>query len=91
LISASRHVGVYDVFNSGTGIETSINDLVNAVTKKVSSKSKIFYSERRLWDTIDHRKSNISKAKLQLSYNPSVCMDDGLDLYIEWFLNTYKI
>jgi UDP-glucose 4-epimerase len=91
LILASQHVGVYDVFNSGTGIGTSINDLVNSVINKVSSKSKIFYSKRRLWDTVDHRKSNISKAKLQLSYNPSVYLDDGLDLYIEWFLNTYKI
>jgi UDP-glucose 4-epimerase len=91
LILASQYEGIYDVYNSGTGIGTSINHLVSLVTKKISSKSKIIYSKRRLWDTVDHRKSNISKAKLHLSYNPSVSLEDGLDLYIKWFINTYKI
>lgn len=90
LILASQHIGEYDVFNSGTGVGTSINHLVNLVTKRVSSKSNIIYSKRRTWDTVEHRKSNIGKAKLQLSYHPSVTLEDGLELYIEWFLKTYN-
>jgi UDP-glucose 4-epimerase len=90
LVLALQHVGVYNVFNSGTGVGTSINHLVHSVINKVSSKSAIHYSKRRLWDTVNHRKSNISNAKSLLSYNPIVSLDEGLDIYIKWFLNTYK-
>ncbi len=89
LILASQYRGAYDVFNSGTGIGTSINELVSLVTKKIYSKSQITYCEKRIWDTVNHRKSNIRKANLLLSYNPSVNLSTGLDIYIDWFLNSY--
>ncbi len=90
LILASQYKGEYDVFNSGTGIGTSISGLVGLVIEKISSNSKIKYCERRNWDTVSHRKSDIRKANLKLSYNPSITLSKGLDIYIEWFKSTYQ-
>jgi nucleoside-diphosphate-sugar epimerase len=90
LILASQYYGEYDVFNSGTGIGTSISELVSMVIDKTSSNSITKYGERRNWDSVSHRKSDIQKAKLKLSYNPSVILSKGLDIYMDWFKSTYQ-
>jgi UDP-glucose 4-epimerase len=69
---------VGEVFNIGTGVATSINQLANALLE-VANKThlKILYSEAREGD-IKHSVADISRAKNKLGYNPEVSLKEGL-------------
>tara|TARA_Y100000593_G_scaffold53909_1_gene100886 strand:- start:2292 stop:3239 length:948 start_codon:yes stop_codon:yes gene_type:complete len=74
-----------DVFNSGTGNPTKIIDLANSIIKICESNSKIVFKERRNWDKVTDRLSNINKSKEKLNYNPSVKLEEGLMKTIKWY------
>ena len=74
-----------EVFNSGTGKETTIQDLVSKIVSLTNSSSDVVYAPKREWDGVDSRVSLIEQSKLRLDYKPRVSLDEGLDKTVEWF------
>lgn len=67
-----------EVFNIGTGVATSINQLANTLLEIADKKNlKIVHREARGGD-IRHSVADISKAKEKLEYNPRVSLKSGL-------------
>lgn len=67
-----------EVFNIGTGVATSINQLANTLLEIVDKrKLKIIHCEARDSD-IRHSVADISKAREKLGYNPKVSLKSGL-------------
>jgi len=73
-----------EIFNLGNGKETSIIDLANAINQITGSSAGVEFLERRNWDHVTKRLSNIDKARAILNYSPKVSFENGLANTYEW-------
>ena len=73
------------VFNLGTGKETAIKRIADHILDLTGSRSKIIYKHMRSFDHIKRRRMDISKARKQLGYNPSINIKAGLQKTYDWF------
>lgn len=69
--------------NIGTGKETSINGLVEAV-KEMIPNVDVEYSEGRPIDNINRRCLDIKKAEQLLNWLPRTDVKEGIKLMVEW-------
>lgn len=70
------------VINVGSGTETSVRDLVNAVAEIVPGKAEVVYNPR-VSGGVSRMCADIRLAKQKLGYTPSVSLGDGLRLTFE--------
>ncbi|HVE60192.1 MAG TPA: NAD-dependent epimerase/dehydratase family protein [Chitinophagaceae bacterium] len=77
-------------YNIGTGIETSVNELVQHIIKISGSQSRIDHIENRDIDNIQRRGIDITKSTLDLQYTPSFVIEKGLGKTINWFASSLK-
>ena len=73
--------------NIGNPDEFTINQLANIIINKVNPDLKVVYKDIPEDDPV-RRKPDISLAKINLNWSPSVSLDDGLEKTIEYFRNT---
>jgi UDP-glucose 4-epimerase len=67
-----------EVFNIATGVETSVNTLVNMILTLYESPVKPVYIDRRDIDNIRRRVLNIEKIRRVLRWTPSFTLQEGL-------------
>jgi UDP-glucose 4-epimerase len=70
--------------NIGTGVETSVNDLVRLVTAMVDVTRSLNVEPRAI-DKITRRRLDIRKAKTLLGWQPNTTIEEGLIKTIEWY------
>jgi len=70
--------------NLGNPNEFTIMQLARLVLKITKSKSKIIYKQLPL-DDPRQRQPDIDRAKKMLSWQPSVCLQEGLERTVSWF------
>lgn len=75
------------VYNVALGERVSINELFKIIARLYKSDIKPVYRETRSGDVRDSL-ADISAAKKLLSYNPTIQLNEGLALTIEWFKQT---
>lgn len=73
-----------EVFNVGTGIETSVNELARMVGQACQRAIEVEHIDRRDIDNIRRRVVNIEKARRMLRWSPQVAMADGLERTAAW-------
>ncbi len=78
-----RAVG--DVFNIGSGIETSVNTLVQKILELYQSPLKPVHIDRRDIDNIRRRVVNIDKIRRVLRWVPYYTLEAGLQQTQLWF------
>ncbi len=76
-----------EVINVATAGRISLNDLVRVMNSLIGSNVKPIYKEPRAGDVRDSQ-ADISKAKALLGYEPSVPLEEGLKLTLDWFRTT---
>lgn len=69
--------GDNNIFNIGTGVATSINELFNSMKEIAGAKVEPVYKEARKGDIL-HSYFNISKSKEILGWSPRYSLKDGL-------------
>jgi nucleoside-diphosphate-sugar epimerase len=74
------------IFNMGTGIEYTNDEVVQALFKVASKKVKIEKGayQKRLWDT-PHWIADISKTKRLLNWKPKFTLEQGLRYTYNWY------
>jgi UDP-glucose 4-epimerase len=72
-----------EVFNVGTGIETSVLDLARAVATALGVDAELEHVDRRDIDNIRRRVVNIEKIRRMLRWSPQVTLEAGLRRTIE--------
>ncbi len=80
-----------EVFNIGSGIRVSINELVDVTLKSMGRSRKdykVFYKKERPGDQ-RHMKADISKAKNMLKWKPGIKFDSGMADVINWAIEEY--
>ena len=81
LVADSQACGI---FNIGTGIGTTINELANLIMNMIGSKIEPIYEESRSGD-IRHSFADISKS-VTFGYEPKYSLAEGLRLTLEGFV-----
>ncbi len=74
----------FEVFNIGSGIETSINRLAETILQLTNSNSKIVYKPCRPGDII-YSLADVSKAERVLKWKAEVSLEDGLKETIKYY------
>ncbi|MBA2382429.1 MAG: NAD-dependent epimerase/dehydratase family protein [Chloroflexi bacterium] len=88
MLAAIRPRAEGEVFNVGTGIETSVNGLALAIGRALDVPVELRHIDRRDIDNIRRRVVNIEKARRMLRWTPQVTLETGLSRTAEWFVRS---
>ena len=81
-LTSERALG--EVFNVGTGVETSVNQLAETLGRVTGVELPPEHSDRRDVDNIRRRVVNIEKTRRTLRWVPEVTLEDGLRRTVTW-------
>ena len=84
ILATLKPEGWNEVFNLGSGIETSIRELVAAVCEIVGYKGRVVYDITKPGGA-PRRSLDGSKAKSKLGFEPLVDLTTGLEATFRWF------
>jgi len=76
--------GDNEIYNIGTGIGTSVQDLYTMMKAIIEFKGKPIYKEARKGE-IKRSTLDCQKAKKELNWSPKVSLEEGLKRTIAWF------
>ena len=84
LMAATSERALGEVFNVGTGVETSVNQLAALLIRLIGTPVTPAHSNRRDVDNIRRRVVNIEKTRRALRWVPEVTLEEGLRRTVEW-------
>jgi UDP-glucose 4-epimerase len=70
------------VINVGSGVETSIKELVNTVLNVTNSKANVIYNNKSSGG-VSRMKADLTLAKEKLRFTPSIQLEEGLRLTLQ--------
>ena len=77
-----------DLFlNIGTGVETSVNDLMSLIALKTSWEGEPDYKPQRDGELLRSVLNN-NKAKKSLGWEPEYDLNKGIEELVDWFKNS---
>jgi UDP-glucose 4-epimerase len=79
-----HYTGQLKVFNVGSGVGRSLNELIAEIETVVGKKATVHFTKPRLID-IPANVLDISRAKTELHWEPIVPFNDGLKRLHKWF------
>jgi len=86
-ILAAVHPRAYgDVFNVGTSVETSVNEIARLINEDIPDTPVESIEERDI-DNIRRRSIDITKIHNNLGWSPKTNVKTGIKLTIEWYRN----
>ncbi len=88
-INSANSIGVSEAFNIASGDRISINDLIKLITKNYKKEVKIEYASKRPGDVM-HSLADISFARNEINYIPSMDLEEGINNYVSWAKNFYS-
>jgi len=74
-----------EIFNVGTGLETSINELAKIIIELTGNSMEPTYIDRRDIDNLRRRVLNIEKIRKDLKWIPETTLKRGLEKTYTWF------
>lgn len=81
-----------DVYNLGSGKETTIRELAETINRLAGGKSSVELLPRRPWDNSGHRFASTAKSERQLGFKAEIGIEEGLKRTMEWtFANMPRI
>lgn len=85
ILAALSPKGPGEVYNVGTGVETSVNRLAQTIIDLTGSRSDIVQVDKRHIDNLRRRVMNAEKARRDLKFFPNWTLANGLRETIRWF------
>jgi len=82
---------VGEVFNIGTGKETSVRQLAHLVLEISGRNTRPTFIDRRDIDNIRRRVLNIEKVRKNLKWIPTTTLEDGLKKTYKWLLSKQMV
>lgn len=79
-LSFSDEVGV---FNLGSGIGTTLNQIINQIKKTTGSELEINYVDKQIYD-VDHFVLDISKTTKQVKKRSLISLEEGIEEVWNW-------
>ena len=75
-----------EVFNVGTGRETSLNELARHVLAIMESPLAVQYGEARRVNPVPRRLADVRKARRLLGFQAQVPVEAGLATFVDWWM-----
>lgn len=79
-----------EIYNIGGGSRILLSDAVKIIEEVTGSKANIKYTDTQRGDA-KHTFADISKARNDLSYSPSVNIRDGISKHLDWLLENKEL
>jgi UDP-glucose 4-epimerase len=73
-----------EVFNVGTGVQTTLNELCEVLLRISNSPLKPEYREARKVNNVQARRAAVEKAAQQLGFRAHIKLEDGLRSLLAW-------
>jgi UDP-glucose 4-epimerase len=67
---SNKHEAPYNIYNIGTGTETSFNQVIAIINKLLGTEIRPIYVKNPIHNYVQHTRADISKAKSELGYEP---------------------
>ena len=74
-----------EVFNIGTGTETSLKELALTLLRVMGSSLPLEYGPARGVNAVTRRLSDITLAEKRLNWKPEVGLEEGLERLVSWW------
>jgi UDP-glucose 4-epimerase len=91
IAAAIYEKGIGNIYNIGTGVETSINYLTELIKEITGSAAEIEHIDKRDIDNIRRRVVNIERTRHDLKYQPLTTLKDGLAKTVKWYLSQLDV
>jgi UDP-glucuronate 4-epimerase len=79
-----------EIFNLGNNKTEKITQMIKIIENKLNIKAKVELKPMQLGD-IKKTYADVNKAKLMLNYKPSTKFKNGMEIFIDWFCDYYKL
>jgi UDP-glucose 4-epimerase len=89
-IALTEETSGFQVYNLGSGVETSLNSLIELVRSVVGEAMPTVHYEPPRRGEIYRNYSRISKAQRELGFDPSTSLQEGLQRTWDWFKENRK-
>ena len=86
ILGLEKEEGNNLVFNVGSGVSTTVNNLTKILLKKYNSNSKCKVSGNYRIGDIRHNFADISLAKNKLGYSPKFSFNKGIENFTNWVM-----
>jgi len=73
------------VFNVGTGVETSLNQLAETLLSVMNSSVKPEHAPPRKVNAVSRRLASVEAARDQLGFRAQISLEDGLRSFVAWW------
>jgi len=73
------------VFNVGTGVETSLNQLAETLLSVMNSSVKPEHAPPRKVNAVSRRLASVDAARDQLGFRAQISLEDGLRSFVAWW------
>lgn len=92
LLAASRPEFGGEIFNMGTGRQTTLKEIVEITKNLLNAKIEPKWNtmEKRIWDQ-NMWQADMEKTKKMLNWKPKYDLERGLEKTIEWFKNNLSL
>lgn len=79
----------FEIINLGSSDPIKLIDLVNLIQQKMGKKANLMFLPPQSGD-VERTYADISKAERLLGYSPKVDIKDGIEKFVNWYLNQYS-
>jgi UDP-glucuronate 4-epimerase len=80
----------YKIYNIGNNNPTKLMDFIKTIENVLNKKFKINYMEIQPGD-VPNTYANIDDLIKEFNYKPNTSIKTGIENFIDWYLNYYKI
>lgn len=81
-IDVSNKGSNYDIYNVGTGIEHSFNDISSTMNEVLGTDIEPKYVDNPIDNYVDRTKADISKIKNKIGWEPSISLKEGIEMMV---------
>ena len=78
------------MYNLGNTKPVTVSDFVSSLEKALGKKANRNYVPMPKTGDVPFTHANVSAAKQDLGYNPTVSLDEGLQNFVQWYKKYYE-
>ena len=90
IVASTQNVKGYEIINLGDSKTISLKNLIVLLEEKLGRKAIVKQMPEQPGD-VKLTNADITKAIRMIGYNPNTSIENGLGLFVEWFLRERKI
>ncbi len=80
----------YGIYNIGTGVETSFNDMLDLLSKELGKKLDIVYIPNPIRNYVQRTCASTEKATKDLNFRAEILLSEGIKICYNWYKDRIK-